>query len=334
MCELFGVCANMEVDIKFTWRGFVKKGSKNPDGWGIGWYVEVNGKRVASVIKQPIPSVESYLALNISELDVRSNIIISHVRRATEGDACYVNTHPFVRKIVRSFNTGKWDEWIFAHNGGLSKEFRESIRLSKFKPIGDTDSEFAFCYIAESIEGIYRIGDLFLRLYELADEIKDFGNFNILFSNSRYLFVYSKHDKNDMYYVKRHPPHSAYVHLADEDFSADLGKIKALSEYACLISTKKLTNERWIKFYPKKLYIFRDGELVLRVDNNGFKPMIPRECLDVLANIRENEPIDINEFDEPIVRRLIDLKYLIKNERLVRISENKKALVDILISSN
>jgi len=331
MCELFGACANRDVNIEFTWRGFVRRGSRNRDGWGIGWYVKVNGKSVASVIKQPIPSVESSLAMNISKIDIRSNIIISHVRYATKGDTCYINTHPFVRKIVRSFNTERWDEWIFAHNGGLSEEFRRRTRLSKFKPIGDTDSEYAFCYIAESIEGIYRIRDLFLRLYELADEIKDFGNFNILLSNSRYLFVYSKHSVNSMYYVRRHPPHNGHVRLADEDFSVDLGNIKAPDEYACLISTKKLTDERWIKFYSKKLYIFRDGELVLRVDNSGFKPMIPREYLDVLANIRENGLLELSELDKPIVERLINLKYLkIISGRFVSISENKRALVDIL----
>ena len=98
-----GVNANKDVNINFTWRGFVRKGRLNPHGWGIGWYLTAaNGKRPASVIKQPIPAYKSKNALTLPKLNIWSQVIISHVRYATS-EINYLNTHPFVRKI--------WSVW-------------------------------------------------------------------------------------------------------------------------------------------------------------------------------------------------------------------------------
>jgi len=100
-----GVNANKDVNINFTWRGFVRKGRLNPHGWGIGWYLTAaNGKRSASLIKQPIPAYKSKIALTLPKLNIWSQVIISHVRYATSGiNYLYLNTHPFVRKI--------WSVW-------------------------------------------------------------------------------------------------------------------------------------------------------------------------------------------------------------------------------
>ncbi|CAB50474.1 class II glutamine amidotransferase [Pyrococcus abyssi] len=201
MCELFGVNANKDVDVNFTWRGFVRKSELNPHGWGVGWYLmTINGNRAASIIKQPIPTYRSRIALMLPRLNIRSQIIMSHVRFATSG-VSYLNTHPFVRRI---WSVGQYDEWIFAHNGVLDGV--EELP-KRFKPLGTTDSEAAFCYIMENLEGIRTIKELFTKLYQLLNEVSNYGTLNILMSNGRYLFAYTHYPGKGMVLLKRHPPH-------------------------------------------------------------------------------------------------------------------------------
>lgn len=50
---------------------------------------------------------------------------------------------------------------VFAHNGHLPKIQEHSrFRISSFRPIGDTDSEFAFCALFERIKPLWHIHDV------------------------------------------------------------------------------------------------------------------------------------------------------------------------------
>lgn len=136
MCELFGFSANKPVSIGFTWRGFISRGRVHRDGWGVVFYPD---GRSAYLVMELRPSVYSSMASFLRAKDVvRSRIVISHVRWASKGEVAYRNTHPFVRELF-----GK--EWSFAHNGTLN-----SLPRPKFyEPVGETDSERAFCIIME-----------------------------------------------------------------------------------------------------------------------------------------------------------------------------------------
>ncbi len=320
MCELFGVNANKEVDVNFTWRGFVRKGKFNPHGWGVGWYLKAaNGKRAASLIKQPIPAYESMIALTLPRLNIRSQIIVSHVRFATS-EINYLNTHPFVRRI---WSTGQYDEWIFAHNGVLHgvEELPEC-----FKPLGTTDSEAAFCYIMENLEGVRTIRELFTKLYQLLSELSDYGTLNVLMSNGRYLFAYSHYPGKCMWLLKRHPSHRGRARLLDEDFEVSLGDVKAKDEYAYLVATRKLTNEDWERLEKKKLYIFRDGALLLKIGRR-IEPMLDNQAIEVLRAVLNGENVELNE----TVKRLVDLKLLKITESGVAINDYRTAIVKLIV---
>ena len=320
MCELFGVNANKNVDINFTWRGFVRKGEENPDGWGVGWYQEVrDGERTVSVIKQPIKATESKIALTVPALHIKGEIIISHVRWATS-EVMYLNTHPFVRRV---FSVGQYDEWMFAHNGAL---FGVDPLPRRLRPLGTTDSEAAFCYIMENLSGVTTIRELFTRLYELLDELSSYGTLNVLMSNGRYLFAYSHYQGKIMHILRRHPPYKGHVRLLDEDFEVSLGDIKAEDEYAFLVATKRLTNEPWEKMVPKRLYIFRDGALLLRVGDK-IEPMLEENLIEILRDVYSGKSVGI---DEDVIR-LIHMRLLKKTESGVRINDYREPLVRLLI---
>ncbi len=245
------------------------------------------------------------IALTLPRLNIRSQIIISHVRFATS-EINYLNTHSFARRIK---SIGQYDEWIFAHNGVLNGV--EGLP-KRFKPLGTTDSEAAFCYIMENLEGIGTIRELFTKLYQFLSELSDYGTLNVLISNGRYLFAYSHCPARGMWLLKRHPPHKGHVRLLDEDFEVSIGEAKAEDEYAYLVATKRFTDENWEKMEKKKLYIFRDGALLL------------------LRAVLNEENVELNE----TVKQLINLKLLKITEGGVAINDYRRIIVRLIVEGD
>ncbi len=279
MCELFALSSNRVVGISFSWRGFRWRGRIHRDGWGVAWYFD-NG--LARLVKEPRPSVESPIARLIVR-GVRGRIVISHVRWASRGGISYVNTRPFVRRL--------WDrDWVFAHNGTVSEIIGDpSYRLKLCRPIGETDSEYAFCYILEKLSSLRDRGleNIASRLWRLANSIGWYGKFNILLSNGEYLFDYMNRAET-LHYLLRHPPHRGIVRLLDEDYEVRLEELKSRKEYAAIIATKPLTDEEWKPMNPGTLYVFYNGDLLLTVDNNGSRLVLdPLEYM-VLKTIRSS----------------------------------------------
>lgn len=116
MCELLGMSANVPTDICFSLTGLVQRGGKtgpHKDGWGIAFY-EGKGLRI---FHDPSPGVESKIAAFVQNLPIKSEIVISHIRKANRGKVDLKNTHPFVREFWGS-------HWTFAHNGQFKKSRR------------------------------------------------------------------------------------------------------------------------------------------------------------------------------------------------------------------
>jgi glutamine amidotransferase len=134
MCELLGMSANVPTDIVFSFTGLVQRGGltgPHRDGLGIGFY-EGRGLRL---FQDPRASSESEVAQLVRRYPIKSEVVIGHIRQANVGRVCLANTHPFVREM--------WGRnWCFAHNGQLA-DFRPALGF--YRPVGDTDSEAAFC---------------------------------------------------------------------------------------------------------------------------------------------------------------------------------------------
>ncbi|MEK6657796.1 MAG: class II glutamine amidotransferase [Nitrospirota bacterium] len=236
MCQLLGVSSNKKVDIQFTIREFHHRGKGNPHGWGFAFHQNGDWK----IIKEP----SSLFAKDIKDeqFKFKSKAIIGHVRFISCGNQTHLNTHPF-----------KINNWAFAHNGTVKGIMKEpQFALAALKPEGQTDSEYAFCYLLEEIgnepENIKNV------LEREAQRIKQYGNFNFLLSDGNTLFAYGD---NSLYYVRRKAPFDT-VTLIDDQYSVNLEEIKAPEERAILIATKPLTvNEKWKKI--SGLRIFKEG---------------------------------------------------------------------------
>ena len=142
MCRLFGQHAHAGLDptepLCSADNALRFQSHKHPHGWGIGWY-----EGGAPLVRRGILPAHSDEGFMSAGREVRSTVVIAHVREASVGPVLHQNTHPFLH-----------GRWLFAHNGtvaryrdsadvrsALAAEIDPDLRLSIR---GDTDSERCF----------------------------------------------------------------------------------------------------------------------------------------------------------------------------------------------
>ena len=76
-------------------------------------------------------------------------LALSHIRRATRGPVSLANTQPFARELGGRTH-------VFAHNGDLPGiEKISALPLERDHPVGQTDSEYAFCALLAHMESLW-----------------------------------------------------------------------------------------------------------------------------------------------------------------------------------
>ncbi|MBM9575953.1 class II glutamine amidotransferase [Leptospira sp. 201903070] len=254
MCELLGMSANVPTDISFSLTGLVQRGGKtgpHKDGWGIAFY-EGSGLRV---FHDPAPGVESKIAEFVRKLPIKSETVISHIRKANRGKVELKNTHPFVREFWGSY-------WTFAHNGQFKKIKEES--LGDFKPVGTTDSEYAFCWLLGQLKKKFQErprneAELFRAILKLVTELRSKGVSNLLFSDSKHLYAFCS---TKLSWITRKSPFGK-ARLLDADLSVDFRKVTRPGDIVTVIATQPLTsNEEWNPFSPGEFQVWRKGRIV------------------------------------------------------------------------
>lgn len=261
MCDLLGLSFNTPITARISLNVFQQRGEVNPDGWGVAFYRD----KQVQVIKETQPAVDSRL-FDFVEQYSQTQTLIAHVRRLTRGVRSYLNTHPFYRFLI-SGNHKR--EFAFAHNGTLVHETK--LKINRFIPIGETDSEHAFCSILEAISarGVEEWNDDSFQFVEgILREINDGQNtLNCMFSDGEYLFCYS--DENDfnngLRFVRQiHPFGTVELNTPD----AQLGSIniqtvhEESTQAGYIISTRILTKELWTEFERGELIVFRYGDII------------------------------------------------------------------------
>ena len=251
MCQLLGMNCNVPTDICFSFTGFQARGGTTDvhrDGWGIAFF-EGKGARV---FLDPQPSCDSPVAELVRRYPIRSLNAIAHIRKATQGPTGLENTHPFMRELWGRY-------WIFAHNGNLL-DYAPELDGS-FVPVGQTDSELAFCHLLQTLrkrfpQGMPEKTVLNAALDEFAARTRPFGMFNFLLSNGDCLFA---HRSTELFYLIRQAPFPV-AHLKDEDVTVDFNEVTTPDDRVALIATQPLTdNEQWVEFPIDRVLMFCDG---------------------------------------------------------------------------
>lgn len=253
MCQLLGMNCNIPTDVTFSFKGFARRGGgtdHHSDGWGIAFFED---KGLRHFVDHQ-PAVDSPVAELIRRYPIKSKNVIAHIRKATQGVVSLQNCHPFVRELWGRY-------WVFAHNGDL-KDFRPRLH-SHFHPVGDTDSEHAFCWImqelAKSHASVPPVNELTLTLKELSGRLASHGTFNFLLSNGQALWC---HASTSLYYIERRHPFGE-AQLSDEDLRLDFSQETNEKDEVAVIATSPLTsNERWTAFGQGELLVFAEGRKI------------------------------------------------------------------------
>ena len=248
MCQLLGMNANTPTDVMFSFTGLATRADKHKDGFGIAFFEDKGLRHFID----PQGAHESPVARLVQHYPIRSEVVIAHIRMATQGRVALENTHPFVREL--------WGRlWVFAHNGDL-KGFAPRLH-GAFRPVGDTDSEHAFCWLMQELAkahaGVPTIAELNCTLRELLPVPAAYGSFNLLLSNGQALWA---HASTKLYSLQRAHPFGAAT-LTDEDLSVDFAALTTPRDRVAIVATEPLTTaEPWEAFEPGELRVFRGGQ--------------------------------------------------------------------------
>jgi len=250
MCQLLGLNANTPTDVMFSFTGFSSRAEEHKDGFGVAFF-EGAGVRLfvdaQSARCSPVAEI-------VRRYPIKSTNIVAHIRKATQGRVALENTHPFERELWGRY-------WVYAHNGDL-KDYAPRLHAS-FRPVGDTDSERAFCWLMQELAKAHAalpgVAELTATLRELVPQIARHGSFNFMLSNGEALWA---HCSTKLYWlVRQHPFRTA--RLADDELSVDFARHTTLSDRVAVIVTEPLTrDEAWAAFAPGELRAFVDGVLV------------------------------------------------------------------------
>jgi glutamine amidotransferase len=236
-------------DIMFSFRGLASRADEHKDGFGIAFF---EGRGLRHFVDHH-GAKQSVLAELVKSYPIRSDNVVAHIRKATQGQVALENTHPFQRELWGRY-------WVFAHNGNL-KDFAPPLHAA-FRPVGQTDSERAFCWLMQELAKAHAampsVAELTRTLSELLPKVAASGTFNMLLTNGEAMWA---HCSTHLHYVVREFPFGVAV-LQDEDVTVDFGHCTTASDRVALIATEPLTrDESWTQFRAGELLVFQHGQV-------------------------------------------------------------------------
>jgi len=254
MCQLLGMNCATPTDITFSFRGFSQRAgitSDHADGFGIAFFED----KACRLFVDNQSAIESPIAELVRNYPIKSRNVISHIRKATQGKINLENSHPFSREL--------WGrQWIFAHNGDLHDYF--PALSGRFTPVGNTDSERAFCYLLDQLVKRFgyhepKLDQVFDLLAEISPAIAEHGTFNFCLSNGQALFSYAI---TKLHWLVREYPFRP-AQLIDIDVEVDFSQVTTPEDRVAVITTEPLTqNEEWTAFQPGEMILFQHGAKV------------------------------------------------------------------------
>lgn len=265
MCELLGLSSNLPATLNLSLARLAEHGGPPTsirDGWGVGWYEGADIR----LIKDAGPADTSDWLRFIGQHDLRSNIVMAHIRKATIGSPTYRNAQPFVREMAGRMHS-------FAHNGWLPGIHETpGFRSSRFAPVGETDSEQAFCALLERLSTIWRgphdMPSVERRLEivkAFAKEIRIFGPANLLYSDGDVLFAHGDRRKSSVTGKVTAPGLVFLQHQCSSTGAAITAKgvsVTGTDQIITLVASVPLSGEPWRAMVEGEVLAFRGGQVI------------------------------------------------------------------------
>jgi len=266
MCELLGLSSNRRAAISLSLAKLAEHGGPpglNGDGWGVAYYEGPD----ARLIKDPGPASDSDWIGFLERHDLRSAMVMAHIRHATMGDRAYRNTQPFGRELAGRMH-------LFAHNGWLpGLPETPAFHSQRFTPVGETDSEQAFCGLLARLQHLWRPGEIPTLAARMdivtafAAELRSFGPANFLYADGDVLFAHGDRRKQagsaavappGLVVLQRECPSE------DAGFAASGLTIKPDGQRVTLVASVPLTQEAWLPLDEGEVIAVSQGGIALR----------------------------------------------------------------------
>ena len=259
MCELFGLSSRMPTRVTLSLEAFARHGGfagDAVDGWGIAFY----DGHDARLYKEPEPAQDSAWLGFIEERRLASRLLISHIRHATQGRISLANTQPFQRELGGRTH-------VFAHNGRLDGiERRHAGDWRRFRPLGETNSEVAFCVLLERLAPLWQGAALAalderLRIVaRFAAAMRELGPANFLYADGDALFAHADRRMQadgsiaapGLWRLTRR------CAIDSDALATDGGDGQELT----LLASVPLTGEAWTPLGEREIVVLRDGAIV------------------------------------------------------------------------
>jgi glutamine amidotransferase len=167
-------------------------GAEGPhrDGWGVAFYEGPD----CLLLREPRPASESSLMHFTEREGLRTRMALCHIRQATFGARSLRNTQPFARAMGGRMH-------VFAHNGDLPALLESpEVTETPFRPIGDSDSEIAFCGLLAHLMPLWAglagdqqpsLADRLDAIAEYAAVLRGHGPANFIYADGDALFVHA-----------------------------------------------------------------------------------------------------------------------------------------------
>jgi predicted glutamine amidotransferase len=267
MCELLGLSSSAPATVNFSLPELAAHGRASGsynDGWGVGYYEGLDVR----LFKEANAVADSDWVQFIANHDLRSLLVIAHTRRATRGTRSYPNAQPFIRELAGRIH-------LFAHNGDLPGIFASSIfQPERFNPIGETDSERAFCVLLDRMASFWKdrtstptLRERFLIVSSFADELRALGPANFLYSDGDLLFAHG-HRRKHADTGRVEAPGLVFLQRRcqsdQEGFVASGLSIRGDNQLVSLFASVPLTSEQWQPLAEGELVAVARGQLAAR----------------------------------------------------------------------
>jgi predicted glutamine amidotransferase len=249
MCELFAMSSRVPATLGFSLERLARRGGADGphrDGWGLAFYEGPD----CLLLREPRSASDSPLMRFMEQQGLRTRMAVSHIRLATFGERALRNTQPFGRELGGRMH-------VFAHNGDFPSLMDSPWPIKpRFRPVGDSDSELAFCALLSRLAPLWDVVDqggvppLTERIQVIsahARALRELGPANFIYSDSDALFVHA-HQRSQrdgqirppgLYLLQRCCWRSA-PELADAGVS-----LTSVRQDVALVASVPLTDELW-----------------------------------------------------------------------------------------
>ena len=266
MCELFAMSSRQPATVNLSLGILAQHGGAtgpHKDGWGIAYYEDGDVR----LVKEKAAASRSDWIDFIEAHDLHSRIVISHIRLATMGERLLKNTQPFCRELGGQLH-------VFAHNGHLKNIWDVgTLALGGYRPVGDTDSEYAFCVLLARLQevwlsstGVPALADRLRVVADFAAELRPLGPANFIYADGQTVFGHGNKRRHSdgamrppgLCMLRRRCPAEA-PSLSGSGIAIDLPE-----QEVALLASVPLTDEAWTPLAEGEVIAIEDAAVLSR----------------------------------------------------------------------